>query len=353
MKNSLKLIALNHAIAALAVAAALGMTIVIFPIIKPVAAPLFLGAIMVSAWRGGTGPGLVATILAGVAIDYFFVPPIHELTLSWDDASRFFVFTLEGLVISWLIATRRAASDEISQSRERLRALSVHLQSVREEELARVAREIHDELGQVLTGLKYDVYWIREQLTRAREESATAAVVEKTQSMLKNIDSTILSVRRIMTELRPAVLDDLGLAAAIEWQARDFQERTGIQCNLISNVEELDLDSETLTSVFRIFQESLTNIARHAGASMVSIGLQSDGETLSLEMEDDGRGIKDEEIATKQSFGIMGMRERARLLNGKLDISSARAKGTTVSLQIPLARAGNGAARSENGAEAL
>jgi signal transduction histidine kinase len=329
---------LPYGTAVLVVALALLITALIWPLIKPLASPLFLAAIMIAAWRGGRGAGLLTTLLSGFCLDYFFVPPQYQLGGSWEDMSRLIILAIEGLIISLLIASRKEAGDEVIRSREHLRALSVHLQSVREAEMTRIAREIHDELGQVLTGLKYDVYWLNGKLAKTSDESSRQLVSEKTKSILKNIDSILLSVRKIATELRPPVLDDLGLPAAIEWQAKEFQQRTGIECKLNSHLEEVDIEKECATAVFRIFQESLTNIARHANATKVNIILEKDGKRLLLQLQDNGKGIKEEELIGTTSLGILGMQERARLVGGTIHISGQEGKGTIVTVQIPLSQ---------------
>ncbi len=344
--NTARLSILPYGTAVLVVVFALLITMLIWPLIKPLASPLFLAAIMVTAWRGGRVPGLLATILSGLSLDYFFVPPQYHLGGSWEDISRLIVLAIEGLVISLLIASRREAGDEIIRSREHLRALSVHLQSVREAEMTRIAREIHDELGQVLTGLKYDVYWLTDTLVKTSDDLSRQLVSEKKKSILKSIDSAILSVRRIATELRPAVLDDLGLSAAIEWQANEFQQRTGIECQLDSNLEDIYIDKECATAMFRIFQESLTNIARHADATIVNIKLEEDSERLLLQLTDNGKGIKEEELIGTKSLGILGMQERARLIGGTIHINGQAQQGTSVTVQIPLPRSTNHPAQS-------
>jgi signal transduction histidine kinase len=218
------------------------------------------------------------------------------------------------------------------KSLEELRALSAHLQSGIEAEQTRISREIHDELGQSLTGLKFDVSWVRDQTTEATRESER----EKLDATLKDIDTAIQSVRRIATELRPPVLDTLGLTAAIEWQATDFQNRTGIKCHLSPMAEDLPLDREGATAVFRIFQESLTNVARHAQATKVQVGLDRVDGHLLLRLADNGRGIADMEIRGANSLGILGMQERVRLLNGEMRIAGEAGHGTVVNVEIPL-----------------
>ncbi len=237
-------------------------------------------------------------------------------------------------------------NEELRSSYEQLRALAAHIQFIREEERARIAREIHDELGQALTALKIDLSWLGDQFTESRRSgdlSQTTGeaqpILAKIQSMFGLIDMTIQSVRRIATELRPGMLDDLGLVAAIEWQAQDFQRRTGIQCKLfIESEEDAVLDKELSTALFRIFQETLTNVARHAQATKVNITLTESTGTLRLEIEDNGKGITEEDISDPKSLGLLGTRERALLFGGDVNITGSPGKGTRISVSIPLAR---------------
>lgn len=229
------------------------------------------------------------------------------------------------------ITGRVHAEDQLRRSREQLRSLAAHLQSVREEERSRVAREIHDELGQVLTGLKFDLAWLARGLP-----ADSTALKEKTRGMLSLVDDTIHTVRRLLTELRPSVLDELGLAAAIEWQAQEFQTRTGIECRVSTELTELSLDGETSTAIFRICQESLTNAARHAEATRISVRLGAEEDHLILSVEDNGKGITEEEQTRTTSLGLLGMQERAFLLGGQLTIAGRPGGGTTVTLRMPL-----------------
>jgi PAS domain S-box-containing protein len=229
------------------------------------------------------------------------------------------------------ITERRQAEAKITHSREQLRALAGHLQSVREEERGRIAREIHDELGQTLTGLKLDLAWVGHRL-RANQ----LQLQQKTQAMLSTLENTMNSVRRITQELRPGILDDLGLGAAIEWQTQDFQTRTGISCTFASRLETIALDQARSTAVFRIFQETLTNIARHSEARKVKISLKEKAGIFILEVRDNGRGIQECEVSTPRSLGLLGMRERAILLGGELTIQGTPGKGTVVTLRIPI-----------------
>jgi len=228
------------------------------------------------------------------------------------------------------INVRIHAEVELTRSQEELRNLSVHLQRVREEERKGFAREIHDELGQRLTTMKL-------QLSLLLEDFLTGEAVaeERIVSVIQDIDATIQSVKRLISELRPGLLDDLGLTAAIEWQTEEFQRRTGIRCDLSISPQEIVLDQERSTAVFRIFQETLTNIARHSGASHVNIYLTDNSDEIELVISDDGCGISAEQIDDSSSFGLIGMRERAHAWGGSLVISGREHEGTVVSVSIP------------------
>lgn len=229
------------------------------------------------------------------------------------------------------IAERKRSEGELKQSRERLRDLASHLQSIREEERSRIAREIHDELGQALTALKMDTHWVGQRLSNKNQQ----LLLEKTQSMSKLIDMTVQSVQRISSELRPGLLDDLGLSAAIEWQANEFRSRTNIQCKIISIPEDIILDSDSSTAIFRLFQETMTNIARHANATRVEVMLKQKSGTVELIVHDNGKGITEKENSDSGSFGLIGMRERVHSLGGYLTIRGAPNKGTSVEVFIP------------------
>jgi signal transduction histidine kinase len=224
---------------------------------------------------------------------------------------------------------------ERRQLEDQLRALSAHLESVREDERTGIAREIHDELGQALTALKMDLAWLSRRISGESSVSGET-LLEKIQAMSDMTDEVIQQVRRISAELRPGVLDDLGLLAAIEWQAQEFERRTRTRCTIHSNLEEAPLDRELSTAVFRIFQEALTNVARHAGAARVEVRLERSGEALRLEVRDDGKGITPEEARDPRSLGLLGIRERARRLGGAATVEGIPATGTVVRLELPL-----------------
>ncbi len=216
---------------------------------------------------------------------------------------------------------------------DQLRALSGRIEAAREEERAGIAREIHDELGQSLTALKLDLAWIARRL--GKEELDRAALEARIAAMLPMIDGVIDQVRRISSELRPGVLDDLGLYAAIEWQAQAFEDRTGIPCVVQANGAGPEPTRAAATVAFRIFQEALTNVARHASASHVDVAVESGEVGLRLTVVDDGTGIGDGALNDPRSLGLLGMRERARRLGGTAIVRSHETAGTVVDLEIP------------------
>jgi signal transduction histidine kinase len=226
------------------------------------------------------------------------------------------------------IAVLTSMVDRLQRSFEQLRAFGARLQSVREEERRRIAREIHDDLGQALTAIKLTVSALLLALPEEYRPSKRA------ESIVKLIDEAIASVRRIATELRPAILDDLGLVAAVEWAAEEFQARTGTTCRLNLSADSLTIDQERATAVFRILQEALTNVARHSGATQVEVRLAAEKDGLTLEVHDNGIGVEDERVSAPQSLGVQGMQERAVLLGGEVTIRAAPNNGTIVRVRI-------------------
>lgn len=225
---------------------------------------------------------------------------------------------------------------ETSQLLEERRSFAVAAQAIREEEKARLARELHDELAQSLTALKMDTIWVRDHAS-----SVPGTVTEKLNEMVEMLDRTVAATRRMAADLRPLMLDDLGLVPAIEWLASNFMQRCGVPCTLSVNDElELELPEPYATAVFRIVQESLNNIAKHAAASQVMVTLDKTQDAVRLRVQDDGCGFFSDGARKPQSLGLMGLRERAQLLGGSVAISSARGKGTTVEVSIPLDQAG-------------
>ena len=230
------------------------------------------------------------------------------------------------------VTERKRSEEQFRASSEQLRALAARLQSAREDERTYVAREIHDELGQTCTALKMDLVLLVQQLPKNRRRAH-----ERAQSMVKLIDDMIHTLRRIASKLRPGTLDDLGLLAAIEWQAQEFESRSGVKCHLALPQAEIALDSDRSTAIFRIFQETLTNVARHANATRVNVRLVGDAESLTLEVTDNGKGIDETRASAHNSLGLLGMRERALLLGGEFNVAGVSGQGTTVTLRVPLA----------------
>lgn len=233
------------------------------------------------------------------------------------------------------ITERKRNEDELRRQRQqlvesetRLRELAEFLQTVREEERARIARELHDEMGQALTALRIDLGWLR-----GKCQPLGTATVERVGAALGVVEHSIVSLRRISEDLRPAMLDSLGLAAAVEHYVAKFSERTGIVCRLSMNREEFELDDRLATTVFRIVQETLTNVARHAGASEVTVRVDEVDDGIRLTIQDNGRGISD--AKDKKTFGLLGMRERIAMLGGRLEIHSRPGKGTRIAGWLP------------------
>lgn len=290
------------------------------------------------------------------------------------------------------ITERKRFEAQLKKSQGELRLLAGHLESAREAERTRIAREIHDEFGQMLTGFKFDLSWLEKKLSAqpspgeiisqalpreiisqaspreiisqaspreiisqantsaaisrgeaadssapiARGEVTRAALLEKVRAMTELLHGMVQSVRRIAAELRPGVLDDLGLAAAVEWQAGEFQKRTGIKSHMRTALSERELPREITTALFRVFQESLTNVARHAEAKNVRVSLREESGQISLEVSDDGRGLTDADMSKAGAFGLLGMRERIAPLRGRCEIHGVPGQGTTVSISVPL-----------------
>jgi len=219
---------------------------------------------------------------------------------------------------------------EVRHSRARLAELSAHADRVKEQERGRIAREIHDELGGNLTAIKMAVAMLAARLD---EVGDFPALRDKTDYVDALVDRTIDAVHRISLDLRPALLD-LGLAAALEWQVKEFEKQTGIACSFNANQRDVELDNDQATALFRIAQEALTNIAKHAGATRVSVKLARLRHHISLKIGDNGRGIRQADRAKPASFGLRGMAERARALGGTLTLSHAAGGGTVVSIKI-------------------
>jgi len=230
------------------------------------------------------------------------------------------------------ITLRKASEDALRQSQVELRELSAQVLQAREDEKTRIARELHDELGQQLTALKMDLAWARALLP-----AGAAELSYKLERMDTTLDATVAATRRISADLRPLMLDDLGLAEAAEWLVEDFEQRSGIVCELaLEDAEEISaLEPATATALYRMLQESLTNVARHSQAGHVSVALGIDGGEVFLAIEDDGRGISAEDRQKTRSFGLKGLRERAHYLGGAAQIEPASERGTRVAVRVP------------------
>src|SRR5688572_1504945 len=238
------------------------------------------------------------------------------------------------LGISKDITERKHAEEELKQSREDLRLLAAHIEQVREDERISIAREIHDELGQQLTVLKMDISWLHKKLPDSNKIAK-----EKTQHLLKMLENTVKTVRKISSELRPSMLDDLGLLAALEWQSQEFSKRSGIKTVFSSEIGNHKFSQNIATGLFRIFQESLTNVARHADATKVKSSLQMKNGNIVLQIEDNGKGFIIASIENNKTLGILGMRERTHMMGGEYNIKSTPGKGTIVEVIVPTGNA--------------
>ncbi|MBE0425691.1 MAG: PAS domain S-box protein [Nitrospirae bacterium] len=235
------------------------------------------------------------------------------------------------------ITERKRAEAELKKSREQLRYLSAYLQSAIEKERTYIARNIHDELGQLFTALKIDLFWLNSRIQKNQK-----AIVMKIKSMLELIDVAMKTAQKISVELRPGLLDDLGLTAAIEWQVCEFCKRTGIKCELNLNFSEnLVLDKDVSTAIYRILQEALNNVIRHANATEMNITLKEQTNNIILEVRDNGRGITEDQISNARSYGLTGIRERVYLLGGEVKIYGIHGKGTALTVSLPLEKMAN------------
>lgn len=248
-------------------------------------------------------------------------------------SSHLFIYEGKMTVLSIArdITERKQAEEKLKRSSIILRNLASHLQSVREEERGLIAREIHDELGQVLTALKIQISLLSNKLKSDQEE-----LKNKILTLSDLIDGAVDSVQKIASKLRPVILDELGLLSAIEWQTQEFQRVSGIHCSLSLPSTEINFEKEKSTAVFRIFQEALTNVMRHSKASAVSISVQKSNNLFSLQVADNGIGITNEQIKDSHSLGLIGINERAMLVGGEVSIEGIAGKGTVVKVEVPL-----------------
>ena len=244
--------------------------------------------------------------------------------------------TTHFLAVKEDVSEQKRVEMALQTSSEQLRALAGRLQSVREEERARIAREIHDVLAQELTCLKMDLVWVGRRLTHPQDMAGQGALRDEVDRMVEVTNRIVESVQRIATDLRPVVLDTLGLCAAVEWLAQDFQNRTGLTFETRVPAR-FSLDHDHSTALFRILQESLTNVVRHASANRVEIRLEGPPNLVTLTIRDNGCGMTADRIEDPHSIGLLGMRERALLLGGHCEVISQPQQGTTVQVQFPVA----------------
>ena len=249
-----------------------------------------------------------------------------------DKAGR--VYRLTGIAED--ITERKHAEERLKTTTEQLRALSASLQSAKEVEAMRIARELHDELGGDLTSLKWDLELFEKTISELGDQSQLRKLREKIHSMLGLVENTIGAVRRISSEMRPGVLDDLGLVEAIEWQAREFEIRTGVPVRYHSSVTQIDLSTAQSTAIFRIVQEALTNVLRHAQATKVDIKINEEAGELILTLSDNGGGITEDDKSRPQSLGLLGMQERAHLIGGEIEVTGVAGQGTVLVLRVPM-----------------
>jgi len=318
-------------------------------------------AAVLTAWLGGRGPGVLAAVLAALVIDWCITPPLYSISLDFDFALRIAVFALSALLVGWLSERRRRMEDALRLSRDQLelrvtertaelsaalqqvRELSAWMDSVREEERTRIAREVHDELGSLLVALKMDVNWIGKRLGEQQSRDADAAQAMRQQmrgkcdNMSALIERAVDNVGRIITDLRPSILDHQGLWAALEWQAHEFVQSAELELGWDLQVDEsLELPEPAAMAVFRIFQEMLSNVGRHARAGRVDIRIRADDGVLELRVKDDGIGAAPQAFGAPTSYGVRGMRERALHFGGSLEIASQPGQGSTFRLRLPL-----------------
>jgi signal transduction histidine kinase len=246
------------------------------------------------------------------------------------------VMMIEISVLTSLVDRLNLRTMQLETTGKQLRALAARLESAKEEEAIRIAREIHDELGSDLTKLKWDLELIKKEHLGPHGKDEMEKLGQKIDEMAEMVDATMDTVRRISAELRPNALDDLGLAAAIRLQTRQFQDRTGIVTDCDCFIDDLGLNQQQSTTVFRVFEEALTNVMRHAGATTVDVMLEKDNGDLVLTIRDNGRGITEAERLDPLSLGLLGMSERVKLIGGEIDITGTEGEGTVVTIRIQI-----------------
>lgn len=266
-------------------------------------------------------------------------PPVHELKSKMKEAEAL-IHVLKTHQVDAIVGERhimvvrlKQAEEKLKNSRDQLRALAARLQSIRENERAVIAREIHDEFGQALTSLQLGLSWIARKVTPQRQP-----VQAKIRSLSALVTTMIRSVKRIAVELRPGALDELGLVKTLQSEAREFERHTGVRCRFETNIAKSKFTRAVSVAIFRIVQAALTNVARHAQASRAMIALLKKNNDLMLTVNDNGKGITKKLAHSHNSLGIIGMRERALSFDGTLTLRGSKGKGTTLTVRIPLSR---------------
>jgi signal transduction histidine kinase len=275
----------------------------------------------------GTRSLIAIPLHAGAALLGAFVIQTVADERWWDASDVLLMRVTSEMLVNVLV--RRRYEEEIGHSRDRLKDLSAHIQDRIESERASIAREVHDELGQLLTALKFDISWLKNKVPEDNP-----ALVDKSRIMSEIIDEAVRCVQRITAELRPVLLDDLGIAAAIDWLAREFSERTGIVSHL--ELDEINADGPMAITLFRITQEALTNVGRHSFATELDISLKNVSGGVRLEIRDNGVGISEAQLADPTSYGLMGIQERAGFLDGVVSIRGSKGEGTRIEVFLPV-----------------
>jgi signal transduction histidine kinase len=290
---------------------------------------IILSAILFGAWYGGKGAGLAATFVAAFGIAGHLMEPRGSIAISSpDEVLRLNLFVVTAIVGVYFASSRQVAQTRLAQANKELTRLAERMNVVREEERARLAREIHDQLGGMLVLLKIDVASVKRKITDDK------TIEEKTNSILKQLDEALVIVQRIAMELRPSLLDHDGLPAAIEAYLADHCPRAALDC-------QSDIDSEVQVepacgiALFRILQEAFTNILRHAKANQMFVCLKQVGSETTLVICDDGIGMSQGRILPVSALGLIGMRERIRPFGGTVTFAGSPGQGTTVTVVVP------------------
>lgn len=301
---------------------------------------LYAVLVVVSLWLPyrASAFALAAVCTLLMILNFLYAPP-HSPPPT-DPVHTASVNLALGLIMLWGIAAltlpRRRAEKRLRESAEQLRALAGRLESIREEERARIARELHDELGQMLTGLHIDLAWLTRRASLAEDARIRAQLQEKLAESLGLVETTLKAARRLATELRPPILDALGLVPAIKSLTQEVYQHSGLTCRYTGEVERVHLRPDRATAVFRVVQEALTNVTRHAQATLATVMATVDTDRLTVQVHDNGRGISEEDLSKPRSLGLLGMQERARLVGGELHVAGVPGRGTTVTLTVPL-----------------